>query len=118
MTFRSRPLLDLAREAPCCADFLHVCRVDTVVAAHRNEGKGMGHKVADYAVAFLCAEAHRMIDCSVHITRDESRAMWQRAYWLTQEYLWEYGLVQVAGHVPRSPKPYKPSSKIVPRVTG
>ena len=114
MTFRSRHLLDLARGAPCCADFLHVCQPETVIAAHRNEGKGMGHKVSDYAVAFVCAEAHRMIDCSVHVTRDESRAMWLRAYWRTQEYLGESGLIQVTGHTPRE-KAAQRLSKIVPR---
>lgn len=65
MTFRSRQLLDLARDEPCV-----LCnRADgTVVAAHYfglrrySLGGGMGHKVTDAAIAFLCGPCHERLD--------------------------------------------------------
>lgn len=65
MTFRSRKLLDLARDAACVS-----CGTQdgTVVAAHYfgpmryRLGGGMGHKVTDVATAHLCAVCHAELD--------------------------------------------------------
>ena len=57
--FRSQKWLHLMRELPCA-----VCGSEdgTVVAAHRNEGKGMGLKVSDCLVIPLCFVCHREFD--------------------------------------------------------
>jgi hypothetical protein len=65
VTFRSRKLLDLARDQPCVS-----CGTQdgTVVAAHYfgpmryQLGGGMGHKVTDVATAHLCQRCHAELD--------------------------------------------------------
>jgi hypothetical protein len=65
MTFRSRKLLDSARDQPCvqCGT-----RDGTTVGCHytgvrRQEfGGGLGIKVSDFMLAHLCARCHREMD--------------------------------------------------------
>lgn len=59
-----------------------VCRGDvaTVVPAHRNEGKGMGLKVADALSVPGCFHCHSEYDQGAAFTRDEKRAIWNAAY--------------------------------------
>lgn len=75
--YRNKKLLELCRELPCqCCN-----RKDgTVVAAHRNEGKGMGLKVSDALVASLCYSCHFELDNGKELTKDERRSMWNKAY--------------------------------------
>jgi len=77
MLYRNKKLLELCRELPCqCCG-----RQDgTVVAAHRNEGKGMGSKVSDALVCSLCFVCHHELDNGKTLTKDERRDMWNRAY--------------------------------------
>lgn len=77
MLYRNKKLLELCRELPC-----QCCgrQDNTVVAAHRNEGKGMGLKVSDALVASLCYECHAELDNGKTLTKDERRDMWNRAY--------------------------------------
>lgn len=77
MIYRNKRILELCRELPC-----QVCqRQDgTVVAAHRNEGKGMGMKVSDALVASLCHQCHYELDNGKELTKAERREMWNRAY--------------------------------------
>jgi hypothetical protein len=77
MIYRNKKLLELCRELPC-----QVCGRNngTVVAAHRNEGKGIGLKVSDALVASLCFECHSEMDNGKTLTKEERRDMWNRAY--------------------------------------
>lgn len=77
MIYRNRKLLEAMRDYPCA----NCGRIDgTVCAAHRNEGKGMGMKVSDALVAPLCSQCHTELDNGKHLTREERRDMWNRAY--------------------------------------
>lgn len=84
--FRNKKLLELMRELPCgnCG-----ANDGTVVAAHRNEGKGMGIKVSDALVAPLCITCHFELDQGKQMTRDERRDFWNRAYISGMQYLIE-----------------------------
>jgi len=75
--YRSKKLLELCRQLPC-----QVCGRNngTVVAAHRNEGKGMGLKVSDALVCSMCFECHSEMDNGKSLTKDERRDMWNRAF--------------------------------------
>ena len=61
----------------------------TVVAAHRNESKGMGIKVSDALCAALCNSCHFELDNGNKLSKDERRDMWNRAYIKTMQYLIE-----------------------------
>ena len=75
--YRSKKLLELCRQLPC-----QVCGKNngTVVAAHRNEGKGLGLKVSDALVCSMCFECHSEMDNGKSLTKDERRDMWNRAF--------------------------------------
>lgn len=92
MTFRSRKLLDLARDQACV-----MCgRNDgSTVAAHRNHGKGMAMKAPDYAVAWLCHGCHAELDQGKDMTRDERRAFWLEAHARTVAQWFEQGKVAI-----------------------
>jgi putative nuclease YbcO-like protein len=90
-------LKDAAKNYPCA----HCGRDDgTVVASHCNElalGRGFAHKTPDYLVAFLCMECHDYCDGRRGaMTRDEKRALWNRAFVQTQAWLWRDGRIIVA----------------------
>ena len=87
----SKKLLKAARDLPC----MECGKQDgTVVAAHRNESKGMGMKNPDWQVAYLCCECHYELDNGKTMTREERRAMWNRAYVKTVDYWFRNGLVK------------------------
>jgi len=50
-----------------------------VQVAHRNFGKGMGTKVPDHLTAALCPACHHEIDNGNSLSRDERRALMDRA---------------------------------------
>lgn len=96
MTFRSRPLLNLANGAPCMS-----CGAEdgTIVAAHANWsdfGKGMSHKASDAAVAFMCCRCHSEIDQGAKLSKEERRAKWMEAAVKTWVWLMETGKVRLA----------------------
>lgn len=66
-----------------------------VVAAHRNETKGIGIKVSDAWVAFICGECHSIVDNGKDLTREERRTEWFRAYANTMKWLLESGRLTV-----------------------
>jgi hypothetical protein len=68
---------------------------ETVCAAHRNEGKGMGIKVSDALCVALCYECHYTLDMGKELTKEERREMWNRAYVTTMQYLWEHELIGI-----------------------
>ena len=89
---RSKRLLENARMIPC-----QRCGADdgTVVAAHTNWGGGKGRsiKADDNLIASLCFHCHADLDQGSHLSRDERKAIWERAhlktvYKLTQNNLW------------------------------
>ncbi len=90
MIYRNPRLLDLAREAPRC--FHCSTKNDgTIVAAHRNQGKGLGIKSSDAAIAFLCHRCHTEIDNGTRMTREERRAAMDAAIVETMVWLIESG---------------------------
>ena len=112
MTYRNPDLLRLARKAPRCM----ACNRPndgTVVAAHSNERKGMGLKAPDHMWAAMCGKCHIRLDQGADLSREDRRAMWLRAYWFTQDWLWEVGLLVVASEpVPHTNPERAPSRKI------
>ena len=96
MTYRSRKLLDSARDESCAS-----CGSEdgTIVAAHSNQqrdGKGMGTKAADYRIAYLCGKCHFEIDQGSKLTKEERREIWESAHRVTVGRLFERGIVRVA----------------------
>jgi hypothetical protein len=73
--YRNKRFLEKMREYPCAA-----CGSDNSVAAHRNEGKGMGMKVSDALVTPLCVRCHYELDQGKEMSREERRDFWNRAY--------------------------------------
>lgn len=98
MTYRNSKLLRLAAKAPEC----FMCRQPndgTVVMAHSNQqrdGKGTGHKAADYRVAALCSMCHALIDSGTALTRAERVEKWEEAHRATMGWLFEAGWLEVA----------------------
>lgn len=99
MTYRNRKLLDLAHEAPCCAQFPHRCNGKSI-PAHSNQqahGRGYAHKTDDQFHAAVCPEAHDFLDGRKGgWTKEEKASEWDRAYIATQRHYWNTGKVQVA----------------------
>lgn len=97
MTYRSRKLLDAARDCPECMG-CHRPNDGTIVAAHSNQirdGKGMGTKAADYRVAFLDSACHSELDQGKTMSREEKVTFWERAHRLSIAWLFESGKVKV-----------------------
>lgn len=90
--YRSKAWLDAVRSIECCV--LCSCHYG-VQAAHRNEGKGIGMKVDDCATAALCPECHYDVDNGRRFTREERRAMMDKAIVLTLIELVNTGKVGV-----------------------
>lgn len=95
MTFRSRKLLDLARDQSCV-----MCGSDdgTVVAAHSNlqeHGKGMGHKAHDAMHAWLCHSCHAELDQGHFLSKSEKREYMLTAICRTVMKLWDQDLIGV-----------------------
>lgn len=90
--FRSKKLLETMRDCPCGH-----CGINdgTVVAAHRNESKGMGIKVSDALVAPLCFSCHRELDQGKNLTKEHRRDMWNRAYINGMQYLIENQILRI-----------------------
>lgn len=87
-----KKLTQAANGAPC----MNCGRQDgTVVAAHRNEGKGTGFKVPDWQVAYLCHDCHYELDNGKDLDRDEKRALWDSAYIKTVNYWFRNNIVGI-----------------------
>ena len=94
MMYRSKKLLQAAKDAPVCMGCGKSNHGD-VVAAHANwseYGKGMGMKAHDWAVAYLCHECHARIDQGQGSKQDKREA-WQRAHVRTLEWLFDTGVL-------------------------
>ena len=90
--FRSKKLLEAIRECPCAN-----CGAEdgTVIAAHRNESKGMGIKVSDALVAALCFQCHTDLDQGKTMNREERREFWNQAYIKTMQYMIENNMLRI-----------------------
>lgn len=98
MTYRNRKLLDAARDCPRCFGCSKTNEGD-VVAAHSNQlrdGKGRGHKAADYRIAYLCNTCHSEIDQGFRMSRQERVDFWESAHRHSVAWLFESGKVVVA----------------------
>lgn len=89
--FRSRYLLDTARDQPCM-----YCGIQdgTIVAAHSNRhrhGKGVGIKAHDCFIAFLCSRCHHELDQGSKLTKAERQDLWQAAHEKTLLHLFLTG---------------------------
>lgn len=89
--YRNPKWLAAVRSIECCV----LCGAYGVQAAHRNEGKGMGQKQSDAAVAACCQSCHHEIDNGKNLSREERRAMMDRAIVLTLIELVNLGKVGV-----------------------
>lgn len=114
MTYRNPALLSLAAKAPHC--MLCPARNEgQVVSAHSNQqrdGKGMGMKASDAAVAFVCWTCHGRIDQG-NESREIKTELWERAHRATMRWLIENGFLLVS--LVSTPPPVvatKPSRKI------
>lgn len=97
MTYRNRKLLDLAKQAPICFRCQR-SNDGTVVMAHSNQirdGKGTGHKAADYRVAGLCRKCHMEIDNGQSMSREDRMSAWEEAHRATIGWMFDAGLVEV-----------------------
>lgn len=95
MTFRSRRLLDQARDQSCV-----MCKTHdgTIVAAHSNlleHGKGAGHKAHDAMHAWLCYRCHTEYDQGHTMTKDEKREFILTAICRTVMKLWDQELIGI-----------------------
>jgi hypothetical protein len=93
--YRSRKLLDAARELPC-----QHCGVSdgTIVAAHSNQlrdGKGRGLKAHDYRIASLCFTCHAELDQGSKMSKQERVEMFDVAHRSTIGQLFERGYLEV-----------------------
>ena len=97
MTYRNRKLLDAARDCPECMGCGRA-NDGTIVAAHSNQirdGKGTGHKAADYRIAFLDLVCHAELDQGKTMNREEKVAFWERAHRKSIAWLFESGKVKI-----------------------
>ena len=76
-------------------EFCVLCGAYGVQVAHRNEGKGMGQKVSDCLTAALCQEHHHEIDNGRNLTREQRRALMDKAIVLTLEELVRRELIKI-----------------------
>jgi hypothetical protein len=93
--YRSRKLLDAARELPC-----QHCGVSdgTVVAAHSNQlrdGKGRGLKAHDYRIASLCFTCHAELDQGSKMSKQERVEMWEEAHRKTIGLFFDNGVISL-----------------------
>jgi len=72
-----------------------LCGAYGTEAAHRDEGKGMGQKTADCATAAICHTCHHEAGNGNKLSRDDRRAMMDRAIVLTLIELVNRGIVDV-----------------------
>ena len=94
MTYRSKKILQAAKDAPRCMSCLED-NDGTVVMAHSNQqrdGKGTGHKAHDYRVAAMCLRCHALVDSS-GLTRAEKVEIWDAAHRETIGWLFDSGVV-------------------------
>ncbi|MFC0666771.1 hypothetical protein ACFSKY_22575 [Azotobacter chroococcum] len=89
--YRSSKWLAAVRKIETCV----ICGAYGVQAAHRNFGKAMSQKTDDCLTAALCPSCHSAIDNGKDMTRDERRAILDKAICETLAQLARMGLIEV-----------------------
>ena len=92
--YRSKPWKEAVASIECCV----LCGEYGTQVAHRNEGKGMGMKASDCATAALCLSCHHEIDNGKNLSREDRRAMMDKAIVLTLIELVNRGIVGIINH--------------------
>lgn len=76
--------LAACRDERCFLRIPGVCRLrdpeETIVPAHRNEGKGQGQKVSNELSLPACYWCHVEYDQGKQFVREEKRAFWNNGY--------------------------------------
>lgn len=79
-----KKMLEACRGQDCWLCIPGICLLiegdQTVVAAHRNEGKGIGMKVPDELTVPACNLCHFAYDQGSKLSREEKRELWDSAY--------------------------------------
>lgn len=89
--YRSRAWLAAVHQIENCV----LCGAYGVQAAHRNQGKGMSQKTDDCLTAALCPACHHEIDNGIRLSREERRALLDKAVCDTIAQLARMGLIEV-----------------------
>lgn len=89
--YRSRKWLAAVHQIQSCV----LCGAYGIQAAHRNQGKGMSQKTDDCLTAALCPACHHDIDNGSRLSREERRALLDRAICETVAQLARMGLIEV-----------------------
>jgi len=89
--YRSRKWLDAVHQIENCV----LCGAYGVQAAHRNYGKSMSQKTDDCLTAAICPVCHHEIDNGRQLSRDERRALLDKAICETVAQLARMGLIEV-----------------------
>lgn len=87
--YRSVKWLAAVGQIECCV----LCGTYGIQVAHRNEGKGMAQKVDDSLTSAICEGCHHSIDNGKNLSRDERRALIDKAIVLTLRELTRRGLI-------------------------
>lgn len=70
-----------------------LCRTYGIQIAHSNQDRGMGQKSAPWMTAAICPPEHYEIDNGKSLSREERRALMDRAIVLTHDRLIRDGLL-------------------------
>jgi ferredoxin len=102
MMFRSKKLLDAARDQDCTIQIPGVCNRDksTVVGCHANwleYGKGGAMKAHDCYIAFGCSACHFAIDQGTKLSYEEKKEYWRQGFERTILVLFTRGILKVVG---------------------
>lgn len=89
--YRSRAWLAAVHQIENCV----LCGAYGVQAAHRNQGKGMSQKTDDCLTAALCPACHHDIDNGSQLSREERRALLDKAVCDTIAQLARMGRIEV-----------------------
>lgn len=99
MTFRSRKLLDLAHEAPCCLRLgTAECGNYPSVPCHSDmleHGRGVGHKSDDSLAVPGCPACHALFTRG-NLGRDGYQQIHARAMVRYVQWMWANGKVRLA----------------------
>lgn len=99
MTYRSRKLLDTAKDCPYCFGCGNH-NDGTVVMAHANwyeYGKGGALKANDWAIAAMCFKCHTRIDQGHDMDKAEKKEFWRMAHVKTLTWLFDTGRLGFTG---------------------
>jgi hypothetical protein len=88
--YRSRKWLAAVHQIETCV----LCGAYGIQAAHRNQGKGMSQKTDDCLTAAICQSCHHEIDNGSQLSREERRALLDKAICETVAQLARMGLIE------------------------